>query len=417
MRSSLINDSKTRISEGIKNSPSYYQVDLNGSSIDVQIVDDSQVRDEKVLTTIYETPISSGSVVTWDSEKWIVVHFDKMGEIYKRCKIRKCLSTLKWLNTEGFVQEVDFTLASPTTTNFGVQDGRIISIGNERRQLVIPAYESIFQPESYWYYDQNGNPVYAEYQDGTNIQSVRKIKKNQRFIFDDRAWRVTALDKLTDGLITLTVEESEIDPSKDNINERIADYHGNTANFTIQIVNAEDISVPVSGSVQLSAEVRDNGVLVNKGLTWESSDTSIATVDSTGLVSTISSGSVIISAKLSSNPVIQDTISLSVQTVPQDNYSLSVVETTIVNVNSSKTFNSVVKNNGVPVTGTQVQWSIFADDGVSSTTKAAITSFNDTQCTLRGNSVGYVRLKMVLVDPNPSSSVTAFIRVQIKSLV
>jgi alpha-tubulin suppressor-like RCC1 family protein len=65
------------------------------------------------------------------------------------------------------------------------------------------------------------------------------------------------------------------------------------------VVSASTTTIEVTESVQLSAEPQDNGgnALTGRVVTWTSSDTSVATVDSTGLVESLQGGSATITAE------------------------------------------------------------------------------------------------------------------------
>lgn len=206
--SALKNDFKTSISKSFKDSPSYYSVSINGVVTDVHIVDDSQTREQKILLTQSTSLIKSGDIVLWNSENWLTLIVDFQGEIYYRGTMRKCVSSLKWKNSSGTQKEAHFTFASATSANFGVQDGRIINLGNERRQIVIQS----------------------------NVDT-QTIKKDQRFIFDGRLWRCIAIDGLNKGLIYLTLEEDTTNTAKDDTTNRIANNSDGGSNTQTEIIN------------------------------------------------------------------------------------------------------------------------------------------------------------------------------------
>jgi hypothetical protein len=197
IKDSLKNSLKTTLSKSFKDSPSYYSVFLNGVTTDVHITDDSEIREQKNILTQNTSLIKSGDVVLWNSENWLMLIVDDMSGVYYRGMIRKCVSSLKWKNSSGVQKEAYFTFSSTTSSNFGVEEGRVVNLGNERRQIIIQS----------------------------NVDT-QLIKKDQRFIFDNRAWKCTVVDGLNTGLIYLTLEEDTTNTATDDITNRIANNTG-----------------------------------------------------------------------------------------------------------------------------------------------------------------------------------------------
>jgi hypothetical protein len=198
IKSTTTDNTRHFLRNGIVNSPSYFEVSINESSpylYGVQIVDDSNVRDQKLITCL-DHELKNGDIIDWQSSKWINILTDNMSDIYYRGSLRRCVGQLKWIDSNGLLKEKYFTFKSDSSTNFGVQDGRVMSLGNERRVLITPL-----------------------------DADTKKIVKDKRFIFDERAWKVSALDRISvGGLLILTLDEDEIDKSKDNLELGIADY-------------------------------------------------------------------------------------------------------------------------------------------------------------------------------------------------
>lgn len=197
VKSSVATSAKKVLLKSFKDSPSYYSVSINGVVTDVQITDSSETREEKDILTQSTSLIKSGDVVLWNSENWLTLIVDDMGGIYYRGTIRKCVSSLKWKNTSSIQKEAYFTMKSDTASNFGITEGKIITLGNERRQIIIQS----------------------------NVDT-QAIKKDQRFIFDNRAWKVTVVDGLISGLINLTLEEDTTNTAVDDSTNRIANNTG-----------------------------------------------------------------------------------------------------------------------------------------------------------------------------------------------
>lgn len=390
VRDATINNTKKVLARNFKESPSYYEIKLNDSITltGVHINDDSKDKEQKLVVSPFDE-LKTGDLVEWKSDKWLTIATDML-ETHWRGYIKKCESSLKRLNSEGFEREAYFTYKSSPTSSYALQDDKIMVLSKERRNIIIQS----------------------------NVDT-QQIKKEQRFIFDNRAWKVVGIDGLQTGLIYLTLEEDVIDAARDNLIDRVADYYNNQHVYTLEIDNGNTLSITEGSTVQLQVVVKDNGAIVDSPtLSFVSSDTSVATVNTSGLVSGLLSGTVTVTCSLANNITANDSVSITVAALPVDNYSIAITSTSTtpneIKSGSNKTYTAVVSNNGTTVTK-DCTFSLFADDGVSSTTLATITSQTATSCTVKNNNStsGYVKLRCTLVD---DTSVTAEIRIQMKPL-
>lgn len=289
--------------------------------------------------------------------------------------IQYCPSSIRWIDISGIIREVPFCISSSTPSNFGIEDDKILIMPNERRHILIPKNEYTSQ-----------------------------IKKEQRFIFDNRAWKVSVVDGLQDGIITLVLNEDGIDASVDNINERIANYVQNI--FAIHIIGGNIISINAGQTRQLTTEVLKNGEIANGyDILWSSSDTNIVTIDENGLMTTIANGSAIITATMKDNPSITDTINVNVQFLTTNNIAVIINGSDVITIGDESHYTVTVINNGVIDNTKQVQWYLFSNDGESPTTLASFVTNQYSQCTIKANNVGSIKLKCVVIG-YPSSTYT-----------
>jgi hypothetical protein len=373
--------------ELLSHSPEAYDVTVSG--LTKRVIIQSHKHDDKRVLLSKIDDIKHGDLVVHKGDNWLVITRPDDDKINDHSEIQLCHSSLKWLNSNGQVKEAYFTLSSPPT--LGVDDEeRYIPISDDQRKIII--------------------------QSNSNTQ---QIKENQRFIFDNRAWKVTGVDGLTGGLIYLSLKIDEFDHSRDNVQDRIADYRAST--YTLTILNGDSISLTRDDTLQLNVEVTNNGDVVNLPVLYESSDTSLATVDADGLVTTIADGEVFITAKLEQDTSIQDTIELNIEPIATDMYSLQIVSESStpyeIRHNQEKSYQVNVYKNGQLLTdGSQpVEWTLFADDKVSSTTLASIVEQDSDSCIVANNesNSGYVQLRARLVN---NISIQTWQRIEMKSL-
>ncbi|OZB98024.1 Ig-like domain-containing protein [Paenibacillus sp. XY044] len=379
IRDIRVNVSEQNLNSVFKESPVYYQVvDVDSNDkYDLQITDNSDAKDTKDFIAPFHSSIIAGRTVEWKNDKWIVIHYDENSEVYKSGILRKCLSTLKWLDSAGDVQETWFTYTTTALSNFGIQDGKIINLDNERRQLTIQ-----------------------------NNTHTSLFTKGRRFVFDGRAWKISAIDRLEDNLIYLVLDADAIDPSKDNVELRIADYV--KPNYSIQL-DQTNISLKVGDTFIPSVTVTNNGTpLLSPTLSFVSSDPDICTVDELGLITGISDGQATVTVGYKDVYMI---IEVTISVVESHNYSVMINGDTTITKSKSKSYNCVFCDNG-----TEVHISgLFrlTDLNGNSTSSAIITSQSNNACSVRGDSIGYVLLHVESDDGLISSSK----QIQIKSAI
>lgn len=383
LRDIYIQNNRRLLSATFKDSPNYYAVTINDSSdlIDVHIIDVSETKDHKIITYLYDTNLKRGDIVNWKNDKWILFYYDEFSEIYKRSRIAKCPSSLRWLNENGQIVEAWFTLKTDVSTILGIEDGRVISLPQERRNIII----------------------------SKNVDT-EKIIKGKRFIFDNRAWVVKSINGLNDGLIELILEESQLS-EYDNKELRIADYHNNLPSYSISILNGNFISIRQDEQLQIQVEVKNKDIVIDNPIViYSVSDESIAMIDENGLLSPISQGQVIVTAIFEN---VSATLTVVIEDVVQENKTVEILGSSEIKFGQTLTYTCIFKNNGIPYDDEGI-FSITADDGVSPTTLASITSQVNNSCTIKaGSKAGYVRLHVVNGDGTVSNS----LRIQVKSLI
>ncbi|ADK14754.1 Ig-like domain-containing protein [Clostridium ljungdahlii] len=150
-----------------------------------------------------------------------------------------------------------------------------------------------------------------------------KIAMNDRFITMGSAWKTSGLDKSLDGIIKVNANMDETASIDDLVNEIPNNAQKPSYSF---IISPNPISIKKGQTQQLTVVLNQNGIKVkNPTLIYTSSDTSIITVDSNGLVTGINEGSCNIDITYHGDYDTSSTsINIEVAAVAEHNYVISV---------------------------------------------------------------------------------------------
>ncbi len=374
--------SKQVMSSTFSQSPSYFQVNINGeSNQEVWITDDGDIREQKNIVTL-NCPLKMGDLVIWKDKTWLCNHVDDM-EIYHRGVILVCYSTLKWLDDQGEIQETPFSFKSDTSSNFGIQEGRILMMPNERRQITV----------------QKNN-------------LTERIKKNRRFIIDGRAWKTVGINRLIDGLINLTLEEQDLIPA-DNLDLSIADFMGNVADYQLRVLNVKDVvAIEENQTLQLNIELTNNSkvIEVDDQITYSVADETIISVSPMGLVTPLKKG---ISKITISFRNISQTIQVNVTSSTTNNYSAHISGDDFIKYNMTKSFACSFKDNGIDRKEKARFW-LTETDGLTPTTLASIIEQDGQLCKIKANNK---KGRVILHAENSTRLAYTTKEIEIKSLL
>jgi len=317
-------------------------------------------RQADIRTIATKEEIKRGDLVNWDNEYWLII--SEIGHkrySYYKGIIQKCNYNIKF-NFEGTIKQFP-----------AIVDSRVFDV-ETNQYLSIPAGKIVVTMQS-------------------NVDS-ENINIGQRFIKMKQAWKVTGIDRTKNGLLMLYCDLDTITASDDVVNEvaNAGDYV-----YTLEITNGEIASIQENNTLQLTTQVKLNGnVVTDKTISFSCDNPSIASVDENGLVTAISTGECIITASLTDNPNIYDTISIIVTALSQHNYAVTISGNTQITKNYTSTYTATFTDNGVPITQESFFY-ITADDGVSTTTLATIQSQDPVAntCVVKaGSTLGYVKL-------------------------
>lgn len=338
-------------------------------------------RQADIRTISTTTEIKRGDLVNWDGGNWLIISDigHKRYSYYKGI-IQKCNYNIKF-NFQGTIKEFPAIVDSKV---FDVETNQFFSV---------PAGKIIVTMQS--------------------NENSENITIGQRFIKMKTAWEVTGIDRTKNGLLVLWCDLDNIKLSDDLVNEipNAGDYV-----YTLEITKGETSSIQEGSTLQLNVVVKLNGNPVdNKTVTFSCDNPSIATVDENGLVTAISAGECIITASLTDNPNVYDTISITVTALPQHNYAVTISGSTSIVKTKTATYTATFTDNAVPITEESEFW-LTADDGVSSTTLATIESQDPiaNTCVVKaGSTLGYVKLWCKNIE---GTIISEPFRIQIKNV-
>lgn len=315
-------------------------------------------RQADIRTIATTTEIKRGDLINWDGENWLII--SEIGHkryTYYKGIIQRCNYNVKF-NFSGIIKQFPCIVDS-----------------------------KVFDTETNQFFSVPAGKIVVTMQDSVDSEN---IALNQRFISMKNAWKVTGIDRTKNGLLMLWCDLDMIDSSDDLENEiaNAGDYI-----YTLEITNGETASIQENNTLQLTTQVKLNGNTVEKEVIYSSDNSSIATVDSNGLITAIAAGECIITASLQDNPQVYDTIVITVTAEEQHNYAVTISGNTSITKNYTATYTATFTDNGVPITQESFFY-ITADDG-STTTLATIQSQDPVAntCVVKaGSTLGYVKL-------------------------
>jgi hypothetical protein len=279
-------DNKNLVIENFFNQPNYYSITKNSDAVthyDVLIAEENKkdniVGFKKLISYPYTTTqFAIGDYINWGSEIWMLTTLDEQYDYSVGGKIIKTNAYLKWRDVNNVLISYPCIKGNKATYT-GLEIGK---------DVVLPRGEIIVQVQ---------DNVYTS-----------DIKESKRFIIDGKAYEVQFLHVI-DGLLELYMGSAGTSAYDDLVND--------IANDTNQVytlaINQDNFNQIISYTSTLSAVVKLNGDIVSEGVTWSSSaPTKVSINASTGVITCLAVGSSVMTAKMTDNPLILDTITINV---------------------------------------------------------------------------------------------------------
>ncbi len=365
-----------------ENTTTLKEVLHNGNPITVRVVgkfntETLSKRNDNYQKIIFKTPdyeVKVGDIFEFDGAKWICTDVTYT-TVSKSCTVTKSYYDLN-IYKNSILYKVPCIVEDVT---------RLYSMGaDENKYIIQPSTDIIIRVPN------NEVTILIE------RDEIYKIGMSQYKVVD-------ISDIINPGLIILklqwTAEEQYL------------------PKYSIHILNGSEVNLQQSTTLQLNVNVYDNDMLIlpTPPLIFSSSDENICVVDSGGLVSALNvTGSCVITVSLASDNSISQNININVVDVQKNNYSVEIIGSNSIIKGYTKNYSCIFKNNGIEYPDISVFY-LTADDEISPTNIAEIITQdgNANTCTIKGNSLGYVKL---FVKNISETIVSNPLRIQIKNI-
>lgn len=264
-----------------------------------------------------------GLMYRTEEDYWVCINTNGYASPTNSCEVRRCNNVMKWVDPDtGCINEqwcvIDYELSSPRPSkdkDIIVADGHIVII-------------------------VQGNDL------------TRSIRKNQRFIFNGLAFKVSAFQSTLDednatfhsNLLYIDLYADMLQPSDDVING-IA----NATDYQYAIELQPDITEQIDGfEGQIVATVTCNGEVVDRDVEWAGNEFVTISEDGSYTLNGDVGEVAIITASLAGNPVIKDSCSVRIVDVIDDVFDI-VIDPLFTEVRQSlpQTFSVYLYKNGI----------------------------------------------------------------------
>lgn len=192
------NYANTGFSELLMVSPEAEDVLIQGVPKRV-IVQNTMTENIKLITVRYMLShigdSRGGYYVDFRNDKWLILAKPDNNKMYEKSVIQKCNHNLKWINNNNELIQKPCIASSKTLYTPGIKNEKVIEV-----------------PDGMW-------GIQLPYDDDTQNLNIK-----QCFVFNKSKYEVTFYNEVEyDGLIVLICKEIELNESRDDIENEIAD--------------------------------------------------------------------------------------------------------------------------------------------------------------------------------------------------
>lgn len=205
-RERALKRAKFYINNKVRNSLSYHEVDIDGHTQNVTILDKKEDMAIKTICSMPGEALKHGGIVDFANSKWMITELDSNSEVYAKGKMQRCNYLLKWLNDAGDIIEKWCIVEDGTKYLIGEKTKDIMAIGDARIAITV-----------------------------AKDADTSELCRGKRFLVDDTssktplAYQITKPNKLyniynDEGIFRFILNEVEL-TDNDNTELRIADYY------------------------------------------------------------------------------------------------------------------------------------------------------------------------------------------------
>ena len=266
-------------------------------------------------------PVYTGKLFKWKKNYWIATNTNTYESVSNNCVVRRCNNMLKWIDKFGnIISEPCIMIETIKQSNDYSGD----------KLTMISGFTGLFCQRN---------------------ASTSQIVSNQRFLFgtkeNRKAFRVFGdgvknfLNSETDNdespsVIELTIGGAYVYPDIDDLENGIANRY--LDKFTLEI-NETDFNAVIGTQKQLTATVKNDGVIAEAPLTWTSSNPEVVSIDEDGNVVMLKLGTVSIACTLGNNGLIANSIQITVSEAQTAYFDIRITpDMSVINEGDVQTF-------------------------------------------------------------------------------
>jgi uncharacterized protein YjdB len=316
-------DLQALVDDQFSNSPSYYTIQeevtfgtISWENVNVRVEhivrsDTGEKLGDDFKSIIFQDFAHArgmGYRYNFDSNIWITVNTDQKKYVTASAILRRCNNVLQKRDVNGnLIQEPCFIDYGYTNDAFNIFRETVLADG----EILVCAQ---------------------------NNANTRLFDINERVLFGGQAFKIESkknfLNNTTYGnndnpLIVWKMKRVDVSNYDDIVNNIAYD----TAQVYTLTINQDNFNQIVGYSSTLSVVVKLNGTIVTEAVTWSSSaPTKVSVNASTGVITCLAVGSATLTCKMSDNPLITDTITITVvaATTPVTETIISPNETYLI---------------------------------------------------------------------------------------
>ena len=284
-----------------------------------------------------------GQMFIWKNNYWLGINSDNYQSLGNSLICRRCNNTLRWKDEYGntviepcivankLLEAADYTTSQMVTIAGYI---KLYCQRNTRTNTVKETRRVMFGVAGNW--------------------TAYKVFGNGKGNFTNSETTNNSSPSITELQLGASYTNADVD---DLVNG-IADAFRTEFSLTISDGNISQI---VGFEKQLSATVKKDDVVVNEGLTWTTTDNTVVSCTSSGVINCLKVGTVTIRCAMTNNAAIYDQITIVVSETPINNYSVVVTPNVgRIYEGDSQSYSCYLENNGV-VTGNEF---VFSASGV-----------------------------------------------------